>query len=144
ALGRLGLGRFRLRRISGADATRAQRDGSALGARHQKRIAVLAELAPGKAAHALHRAAEGRVAGLVDVEARRERHAFQRGAPLGRADLARVPRQARMANRAVSGELDRTRDGAVMLDFTGAACTVDAGEGEELTGDELAGLFGGS
>ncbi len=118
-------------------ATRARH-----GARHQHlRRALVMEIAIGEA-QAGDRSAETAVVLLVEIEARFERNALDRGADGLAADLQRVAGQPNVTDRAGAAELHRTRRTQIIENPAGAARAVKTGEREHLAGHEPASLVG--
>jgi hypothetical protein len=99
------------------------------------------EVAIGKA-HARDRTAEGGLVHLVEIEARFERQAPDRGANRLTADLKRIARQPHVADGTGAAELHRARRAAVLEHPACAAGAVETGKREHLAGNEPAGLFG--
>src|ERR1700720_91493 len=94
------------------------------------------EIAIGDDAEARKRAAEAPLAGAIEIEARVERHALDRGADSLAPGLQRAGREPHRAHRAGAVKLDGADDGAVAVDAAGAARAVETVEGEQLAGHE--------
>ena len=93
-------------------------------------------------AHARDRPAEAALVLLVEIEARLERNALDRGADGLAADLERIAGKPDMAHRAGARELHRAGSAAVIENTARATRTVKALECEYLAGHEPAGFIG--
>src|ERR1700751_3509649 len=82
------------------------------------------------------RAAEAALIELLEMKARLERHALERGAHRPAALPPRPRRQPHRPHRPRAAELDGADDRAVAIDAAGAARTVKTIEGEKLAGHE--------
>ncbi len=100
----------------------------------------MTEVAIGKA-HARDRTTEIALVLLVEIEARLERKALDRGADGLAADLKRIAGKAHVAHRTGTAELYGAH-GATVIEHTAcAAGAVKAGKREHLAGDKLAGFL---
>src|ERR1700722_2481899 len=102
---------------------------------HHRRGALMMEIAIGEA-HARDRAAERDLVLLVEIEARLERQASDRGANRLAANLQRIAWQTHVTDRAGAAELHRARRAAVLEHPACAAGAVKASETEPLARDE--------
>src|SRR5436190_16836207 len=93
-------------------------------------------------AQAGDRAAEAHVTGALEIEARLERQAAQRGAIAIATGPQRAGRQHHEAARTVAADLDVARDRSVGEDAAIAGGAVKAGVGKMLAGDEALRLVG--
>src|SRR6266849_2283196 len=120
---------------------RTQRTRPGHRSRHQHlRDALVAEVAIGEA-HAGDRTTEVALILLVEIEARLERKALDRGADGLAADLKRIAGKAHVAHRTGTAELYGAH-GATVIEHTAcAAGAVEAGKREHLAGDKLAGFL---
>src|SRR5713226_6392772 len=102
--------------------------------------ALMTEVAIGEA-HAGDRTTEVALILLVEIEARLERKALDRGADGLAADLKRIAGKAHVAHRTGTAELYGAH-GATVIEHTAcAAGAVEAGKREHLAGDKFAGFF---
>src|SRR5579883_135667 len=134
---------FRVRRRNRSGLLRVMRMRTGHRACHQHLGAAgVMEVAIGEA-HAGDRAAEAGFVGLVQIEAGLEWQPPQRGANGLSANLQRIAGQADMPDGPGARELHGTGGAHVIEDTSGTAGAVEAGECEDLAGDELARLLGG-
>src|SRR3984893_11908125 len=104
--------------------------------------ALMMEIAIGEA-HARNRTAEGALVHFIEIETGLERNALDRGAHRLAANLKRVAGQADVAHRTRACKLHGAGGAHVVQYATCAAGAVEAGESEDLAGDEPARLIGG-
>src|ERR1051326_2836207 len=89
-----------------------------------------------------HAAAEAVVVDLHEVEARLEREAFERGAPVLALHPEGPGRQVDVAHCPGTAEADDAHHGAVVLDAAAPGRTLETAERVKLAGDETLGLVG--
>src|SRR5262245_4853644 len=107
---------------------------------HSGNVRAACEVAIGKA-HP--RATEAVVIGLLEMEARLERHALERCTNGLASDPERSRRQGDRACRSRAAELDGANDRAVTIDSAGAARAIETIKREKLAGYEAPRGFGG-
>jgi len=78
----------------------------------------------------------------VEIEARLERNAFDRGAHRLAADLKRIAGQTEVTHRPCAGKLHGAGGAHVVQYAACAAGSIETGEHEDLAGDEPTGLIG--
>src|SRR5262249_19895454 len=87
-------------------------------------------------------AAEAVLVDLLEIEARLERRALQRRAPVLAFHPQRPGRPGDVAHRPGAAETDDADHRAVMLDATGAGRALETAERVKLAGDETLGFIG--
>src|SRR5262249_20306112 len=87
-------------------------------------------------------ATEAVLVDLLEVEARLERGAFERGAPVLAFHSQRPGREIDVAHRPGTTEAHDADDRAIVLDAAGPGRTLEAAERVKLAGDEALGFIG--